>query len=130
MQINNKLINIRQRDIITGNSPVKCGYKIDGSDVYVKRIYLGYLPNAGSKSVAHGISNFGLIVDIRGVTKDVTTGAQSKLPYVITSVSSSATQYFTYQVGFDVSDTDIIVYTGRNRTSNQAWVDLFFIYAS
>lgn len=53
---------VEETNIVTGGEPVKCGYKIDGKDVYVKCINLGDLPNAKSKFVSTGLS--GALVNI------------------------------------------------------------------
>lgn len=46
------------------------GTWIDGKPLYQKTVYLGNLPNATSKNVAHGISNLDLVVDLKGVARN------------------------------------------------------------
>ena len=66
-------------NIITDGEAVKCGYKIDNTDVYVKRINFGNLPNSTLKDVNHNITNFSKIVKIEG-TALTNTGYGYSIP--------------------------------------------------
>ena len=50
-EVNNKT----RVNVTTGGNAVKCGYQVDGKDVYVKRVNFGALPNATSKAVDSGV---------------------------------------------------------------------------
>lgn len=53
----------KEINIVTDGEPVKAGYKVDGKDVYIKRINLGTLPEANSgKSVADGLEHTKIII--------------------------------------------------------------------
>lgn len=53
---------------------------IDGSPIYRKTINFGALPNAGSKSVAHGISGLSRVVLMTGYTRQPSSGRTRPLP--------------------------------------------------
>lgn len=72
-------INETKYNIITDGTEVKCGYKIDGKDVYVKRITYGALPNKSYKDVNFNISNLYKIVKIEG-TALTNTGYGYSIP--------------------------------------------------
>ena len=72
-------INEINYNIITDGEAVKCGYKIDNKDVYVKRINFGNLPNSTLKDVNHNITNFSKIVKIEG-TALTNTGYGYSIP--------------------------------------------------
>lgn len=72
-------INEINYNIITEGEAVKCGYKIDNKDVYVKRINFGALPNKSYKDVNFNISNLYKIVKIEG-TALTNTGYGYSIP--------------------------------------------------
>ena len=72
-------INEINYNIITDGEAVKCGYKIDNKDVYVKRINFGSLPNKSYKNVNFNISNLYKIVKIEG-TALTNTGYGYSIP--------------------------------------------------
>lgn len=72
-------INEINYNIITDGEAVKCGYKIDNKDVYVKRINFGALPNKSYKDVNFNISNLYKIVKIEG-TALTNTGYGHSIP--------------------------------------------------
>ena len=83
------------------------GTWIDEKPIYRKVVDLGNLPNATTKSVSHGISNIGLVTDLRGIwyaSNDYRT-----LPYV----GGGA----TYDVYLSADNTNIKVQTGMDRSS-------------
>lgn len=65
------------------------GKWIDGSDLYEKTIDFGALPNATSKSVAHGITGLATMVNLYGFAKNPTNNAQITLPYVDTTAGGN-----------------------------------------
>ncbi len=62
----------KEINIITDGEPVKAGYKVDGKDVYIKRVNLGTLPTAGSgKTIEDGLTHTAIkCLDIRGFATD------------------------------------------------------------
>ena len=83
------------------------GTWIDEKPIYRKVVDLGNLHNATTKSVSHGISNIGLVTDLRGIwyaSNDYRT-----LPYV----GGGA----TYDVYLSADNTNIKVQTGMDRSS-------------
>ena len=75
----NEISNLKQENFVTDGTAVKCGYKIDNKDVYVKRINFGNLPNSTLKDVNHNITNFSKIVKIEG-TALTNTGYGYSIP--------------------------------------------------
>lgn len=79
-----------------------------GKPVYAKLVYLDTMPNATSKSVAHGISNIEDIVEARGSAR-TTDGSVIFLP------SSAGNLETAWNVG--VTERSIFVVTNANRTT-------------
>lgn len=75
----NEISNLKQENFVTDGPAVKCGYKIDNKDVYVKRINFGALPNKSYKDVNFNISNLYKIVKIEG-TALTNTGYGYSIP--------------------------------------------------
>lgn len=72
------------------------GKWIDGSTLYEKTIDCGALPNATTKSVAHGISNIDKILDVKGIA--IRSGAFKPIPYIwnTTHIDVEATDVYVY----------------------------------
>lgn len=88
------------------------GKWIDGSDIYRKVIDFGALPNATAKTVAHGISDLNILVAVYGVATN--TARNSFLPI---NACASSSQGAIYQVGATVSNTDVYIETGTDRSA-------------
>lgn len=121
MQINEKLINTRQRDITTDGLVVKCGYKIDGKDVYVARIYFGTLPNATTKAVPTGID-----FSAKTVIKMEAMGkiSASNIWYPIPNPNASA---LNFAINITLNNNNIVIDTGTDRSGQVAWVNIYYI---
>lgn len=100
------------------------GTWIDGSPVYEKVVDLGALPNSTTKNVAHSISNLGLIISADFVAKD-TSGQYIQMPFTV--VQSG---YFNYQVSIYLTDTNIVIETGSNRSAYSGFAILRYTKAS
>jgi len=87
------------------------GTWIDGSTVYEKVIDLGALPNNTTKNVAHGIANLGLVVNADFLAND-TTGQYIQMPFTV-----ARSNYVNYQVSVYLTDTNIVVETGSDRST-------------
>lgn len=99
------------------------GEWIDGKPLYQKTVNFGALPNATSKSVAHGISNLDYVVDIRTIAKG-TDGTFINLPYppVAASITSS-----TPRATVIVNATNISINPAAyNFSSYSAYVTLLY----
>ena len=123
MEINKKLLNNQiQQDYTSGGNAVKCGYKIDNKDVYVKRINFGSLPNTTSKSVTTGIdfSNHTLI-KIEGIGKYQGNNIALPLPY-----SHPTRLDFNIMVNIDASN-NLVVTTGTDRSSTKGYFNIYYI---
>lgn len=55
--LNNNFKEVNHEDIVTNGGAVKCGYKIDGKDVYCKIVYFD-APNATSLTISSGITSY------------------------------------------------------------------------
>ena len=58
------------------------GEWIDGSPIYQKTVDTGALPDTDSKDVAHGITNLGFVVDLKGWAIRATDSTMVTLPLV------------------------------------------------
>lgn len=123
LEINDKLI--KKTNIITDGAPVKTGKKIDGKDEWVKRINFGSLPNAGGKNVAHGLNvNNITITFISAIVKNVTTNDHLNIPYAVAYQNPSGLS----NISLDITPGGIYIYTGVNRSSLTAIVEIYFTY--
>lgn len=112
--LNNNFNEVKKSDIITNGEIVKCGYKIDGKDVYVKRINVGKLPNNSEITLDIGInSTTAQIVDINVCT---TGNYQQKIP-----------NNATYSL---LTPTGLVIGTSVNYSDYNAIATIEFIYNS
>lgn len=95
------------------------GKWIDGSTIYEKTVDIGNLPNATSKSVAHGITNLDKVISIEGFAR----GGNNRvpLPYVAT-VS-------TNNVAVSANNTNIAITAGGDSSSYSGYVTLRYTKA-
>lgn len=116
--IHNKktLNNYIRGNSVAGGNPIKCGYQVDGKDVYVKRLSVGNLPNVSSKEVDTGVLNANMI-DIKGQIIPL-TGNQSPFPY-----NNPNTGVYGYYNG---TTGKITVYTLSNRSDNTCYLDFYY----
>lgn len=94
---------------------------IDGKAIYKKTIDFGALPNATSKSVAHGISNLSLVVAISGVGH-ASSGQNIPLP----NASSSS----SFSVEVNANATNVTISCGTDRSGYSGYVTLYYIKTS
>ena len=106
-------INNLVEDVYSTNEVKTNKVWIDGKPIYRKVIDLGTLPNANQKSVAHNISDLDVVVSLSGMT----TGSNK---FVIPE-ARAGTEYSDYQIGLWCNSTNVIVETGRDRTSTSAF---------
>lgn len=91
---------------------------IDGKPIYKKTIDFGSLPNNSTKNVAHGISNLGDVIDIRGTAKS--SWGTHQLPLVF---SGSDVNYIT---NVSVNATNISMSNSADRSGFTAYVTLWY----
>lgn len=96
---------------------------IDGSAIYKKTINFGALPNATSKSVAHGISNLGILIKFEGVASN---SSGRRLPLPILYEPSSA----TFNTQLDCNNTAINIVTTQDQSEYSAYVTLYYTKSS
>lgn len=95
----------------------KVGKWIDGSDLYEKTVDFGALPNATSKSVAHGIAGLATMVNIYGFAKNPTNNVQIALPFVDITAGGN--------ISFLVSANNIIIIDANDMSVyTQAYVSI------
>ena len=85
------------------------GEWIDGKPLYRKTISFGALPNAGTKTVAHGISNLKRVVHMYGYSFRSSDNVHFPLPFVSTTAINC--------ILLDVIASNISITTGINRTT-------------
>lgn len=91
---------------------------IDGKPIYKKTIDFGSLPNNSTKNVAHGISNLGDVIDIRGTAK--TSWGTYQLPLVFSG------QDVNYITNVSVNATNISMSNSADRSGFTAYVTLYY----
>ena len=97
---------------------------IDGSPIYKKTIDIGALPDTSDKSVAHNITNLGKVIKLEGYARRTDNNLMFPLPF--TSNSSVA-----YSIGLTVTDTNITLGTGSDRTNiTECYVTLYYTKSS
>lgn len=84
---------------------------IDGKEIYRKVIDTGALPNATTKSVAHGIIGLDTIVKLYGVAKNTSEGGIYPLPQVL------ASENITLQVSLYIFEENINLKCTADRSS-------------
>ena len=89
----------------------------NGKPVYQKCVDFGALPNATTKTVAHGIENLEDVVDARLFATDASH--TNFLPLNFTATSS---QNLPYQVSGYITSTNIRIDTGSNRSGFSGYV--------
>lgn len=110
---------VRQQDITTDSGPVKCGYKIDNKDVYVKRINLGNLANSSSITVPHEL-------DITNITVEKLEGIMRYANIYVPLPNASGD--LTSNDGVYISGENIIVHSATDRSYFTAHVYIYFTY--
>ena len=96
---------------------------IDGTAIYKKTINFGALPNATSKSVAHGISNLGILIKFEGVASN-SSGRRLPLP-ILYEPSSAA-----FNTQLDCNNTSITIVTAQNQSEYSACITIYYTKSS
>ena len=86
------------------------GTWVNGKPIYQKTINFGALPNNTTKSVAHGISNFGTLIQLWGNAS--VNGYQHNIPYMEPFVSIS------------INATNVYALTKTNLSSSSVYITL------
>lgn len=90
-------------------SEVDTGMKwIDGRTIYQKTFVMGGLKIAGKTTVPHGITNLGMVINIRGIAKEESIGATINLPH------AADQQAYTVTVYADNSNINIQTYADQS----------------
>lgn len=112
---NNGVYNsVLTQDITTGVE-FKTNKKIDGKDIYYKKINLGTGPSSSSKTYAIGI-NFNNIIDANVFAKSTSTFL--KLPFTAQSSTEFINYYFT--------GTNVIIQVGKDRSNFNLYLDIYY----
>lgn len=92
------------------------------SYLYQKTISFGVLPNATSKSVAHGISNLDKVIDYRGIAYMNNSGTRIHITFPFISEAG-----VTYNIKLLVNGANIVATTGNNySTYTESYVTLLY----
>lgn len=112
---NNGVYNsVLTQDITTGVE-IKTNKKIDGKDIYYKKIDLGTGPSSTSKTYAIGI-NFNNIIDANIFAKSTSTFF--KLPFLAQSAQEFINYYF--------QSNQIIIQAGKDRSKYNFYLDIYY----
>ena len=95
------------------------GSWIDGKPIYQKTINFGSLPNASDKSVAHGISSIGYVVDIKGTAK---SGSSYSLINDVNTTTNIINRVY-------VDATNVTIQTKNDRTAWTAYITIQYTKA-
>lgn len=94
---------------------------VDGKNVYVKRVYFGNLPNTTTKSVPSGVDfSNKLVTKIEAIGK--IDGSNIYFPIPNTNPVA-----LNFGVNITLNSNDIIIATGTDRSTQVAWVTIYFI---
>lgn len=116
-----KKVSTLNYNVVTDGPPVKTGRKIDGKDEYVKRISLGTMPNATTKTVDTGLTATNItIIELKGTAKN-SAGTTIVLPFVHTTSDSGIMMTFE-------STGDISLITGTDRSGFTGHCNIYFTY--
>ena len=96
------------------------GIWIDGKPIYRKTVDVGALPNATTKNVAHGITDFGTLIRMYGAAKNDTT--EVPLPYVTPSNLNQTMSIWR-------TGNNIRIQTGTDRSAYSGYVTLEYTKA-
>lgn len=91
---------------------------IDGKHIYKKTINCGALPNATTKTVAHGISNIGLVVKYEAIATYGSNSTQIPIPFVSDNLYA--------QVALRVEANDIVLWCQVDRSPATSYVTLYY----
>ena len=104
------------KEYLTTEEP--CGYWIDGSVIYRKTINVGTMPNNGTKTVAHNISNLKDIIKCEGAGYSQSSGYYYPIPF------TAAAQNWSIELA--VTSTNIVIYTVIDRSDISGYVTLYY----
>lgn len=107
--------SVLTKEITTGTE-VKTNKRIDGKDIYYKRIDLGTGPNTTSKAYSIGI-NFNNIVDANVFAKG--SAASLKLPFLAQDAQEFINYYF--------QSTNIVIQAGKDRSGYNFYLEIYYI---
>lgn len=106
-------------NIITGQS-VKAGYKVDGKEVYVKRIGLGTL-NAGEKIIAHGLTNF-IPIKFEGIAYSANLENILTLPF-----PTPYQNQVDYDIQVSLTATTIYILCYNDNSDKVGYLDIYYV---
>lgn len=106
--------SVLTKNIKTGIE-IKTNKKVDGKDIYYKKINLGIGPNATSKAYSIGI-NFSNIVDANVFVKG--SANCFKLPFLAQDAQEFINYYF--------QSNQIIIQAGKDRSKYNLYLDIYY----
>lgn len=95
---------------------------VDGKTIYRKTIDIGALPNATTKTVAHGITSIGTVIDAKGSALRSTDSVW----FLIPNVPNPLVGNVNVGIGITVSSSSIEISTGVDRTDMTGYVTLWY----
>ena len=117
-QLQTNIEDVTQRDITTDGEPVKCGYKVDGKDVYVKRVNYGTMPNATSKEVSHGLDITKItVLKVEGIAR--ANNIYLNLPHATTDKDTDI---------MFINWNNVYIRSGIDRSEFTAYIYIYFTY--
>lgn len=121
-KIENAIEELSSVNIITNGEPVKAGYKVDGKDVWIKRISINSLPNASNEEIDVGIPLTDEILKIEG-----NYGGLPLNFHYPPAIELSIGTYIREDKAISATNWVILISTGSNRSSLKGKVDIHYI---
>ena len=107
---------IIHKDSVYSTTEQIIGQWIDGKPIYRKVVDFGYLPNATSKTVAHGISNFDMLTSVQAIATQSAAWGFS-IPFIGGSNISTGNSVTVWLDG-----TNVLINSNNDRSSLYCYV--------
>lgn len=99
---------------------------IDNKTIYRKTINIGTLPNATTKTVAHGVTSIGTVIDIKGSALRSSDSVWFSIPNTPNPLVGNV----NVGIGITVSSSNIEISTGTDRTNMTGYVTIWYTKSS
>lgn len=95
---------------------------IDGKPIYKKTVNIGSLPNTATKTVAHGVTSIGTVIDAKGSAIRSTDSVW----FLIPNTPNPLVGNVNIGIGLTVSSSSIEISTGADRTNMSGYVTIWY----
>lgn len=116
---------ISNMDYSTSEQDTGCKW-IDGKPIYKKTVDIGSLPNATIKTVAHGVTSIGTVIDAKGSALRSTDSVW----FLIPNTPNPLVGNVNVGIGITVSSSSIEISTGADRANMTGYVTIWYTKTS